>query len=965
MLAHKKPSANQTTTTSNKPSRIALNSFLKTYLIKKDSAGAEIKQTNTRIPDEKNEIWGGKYHIPQDKYKEFLDIYYNEVFVRGKPEHLTECQMEKGPILIDIDLRYDLSIKTKQYKTDNISDLVEVYLETLKTMYQFDHNAVISFYIFEKPNVNCLEEKKITKDGIHIIIGLMADHISQSILRKKIIKQMDDIWKKAELNIKNDWESVFDDGISQGTTNWQLVGSSKPGHETYQLTKIFNATYDSSDTQFGILYQDPSTFNMAKNIHKLSARYCDHYEPFMTNQFINEYNAFQQSASTPKSKKNASSSNLNLFSIESSNNTNILSISNKEQLDAYVQAFLDTIPTDKYYYVEAYQYTMTLPQDYYESGSYSKWFSVGCALRNINNSLFIVWVAFSAQSSNFNYSTISELWDKWQKFDMKNPNGLTLRSIMYWSKRDAPEKFNQVRSNSLDYYIENTLDNRLIEFAVSDKKPSGATDFDIATVLYQLKKDQYVCTSIKGNIWYCYEKHRWKEVDSGSTLRLSISTELRNLYAKKATQITEAISNLPEDDDKKRTFLQKRLEKVMEIYAKLGKTNDKKNIMTESRDMFYDSNFMNTLDTNPYLLCCTNGVWDFKERKFRDGKPEDNISKCTGIEYIPLKKEHEENVSEINDFMDKLFPIQELKDYMWDHLSSTLVGTALNQTFNIYIGGGRNGKSVLVTLMSKTLGEYKGDLPLTAVVTSKRVSVGGLAPEIAALRGIRYAVMQEPKQGDVLNEGILKELTSGFDTIQARIPYQTEPIRFTPQFKLVVCSNVLPEIRAQDHGTWRRIRADPFLSLFTENPVEGDEYKPYQYKLDSTIDEKFDDWKTVFLAMMVERVLKTNGRVVDCEIVLKASNEYKHKQDIISQFIEEKIVKEPGCGILRKAQVKNEFIIWHESNLGTKGPPPKEVFAYLDRLFGPQVNSGWKDVRILYDDATDENVNPDDVEDPL
>jgi phage/plasmid-associated DNA primase len=119
------------------------------------------------------------------------------------------------------------------------------------------------------------------------------------------------------------------------------------------------------------------------------------------------------------------------------------------------------------------------------------------------------------------------------------------------------------------------------------------------------------------------------------------------------------------------------LEKAFEIFTKLGKTNEKKNIMMEARDMFYDPMFMNSLDTNPYLLCCTNGVWDFKEKQFRDGKPEDYISKCTNIEYTPLTKEHAETVAEINDFMDKLFPIQELKDYMWDHLCSTVVGTSL------------------------------------------------------------------------------------------------------------------------------------------------------------------------------------------------------------------------------------------------------------------------------------------------
>ena len=115
---------------------------------------------------------------------------------------------------------------------------------------------------------------------------------------------------------------------------------------------------------------------------------------------------------------------------------------------------------------------------------------------------------------------------------------------------------------------------------------------------------------------------------------------------------------------------------------------------------------------------------------------------------------------------------------------------------------------------------------LLPIVTPKRTSVGGLAPEIAALKGARYVMMQEPKKGDVMNEGILKQLVSGLDAITARIPYHESPVNFYPQFKLGVCTNTLLEIHAQDHGTWRRIRVVPFMSLFTENPVEGDANKP-------------------------------------------------------------------------------------------------------------------------------------------
>ena len=58
--------------------------------------------------------------------------------------------------------------------------------------------------------------------------------------------------------------------------------------------------------------------------------------------------------------------------------------------------------------------------------------------------------------------------------------------------------------------------------------------------------------------------------------------------------------------------------------------------MKECRELFYDKNFNDNLDENPYLMGCSNGVIDFKEKTFRQGRPEDYISQCTNIIYTPL-----------------------------------------------------------------------------------------------------------------------------------------------------------------------------------------------------------------------------------------------------------------------------------------------------------------------------------------
>jgi hypothetical protein len=66
---------------------------------------------------------------------------------------------------------------------------------------------------------------------------------------------------------------------------------------------------------------------------------------------------------------------------------------------------------------------------------------------------------------------------------------------------------------------------------------------------------------------------------------------------------------------------------------------------------------------------------------------------------------------------------------MWDHLASCLIGTNKNQTFHVYHGSGSNGKSLLVDLMSATLGDYKGTVPIT-LVTDARGKIGGTSDEV-------------------------------------------------------------------------------------------------------------------------------------------------------------------------------------------------------------------------------------------
>jgi DNA-directed RNA polymerase alpha subunit len=210
---------------------------------------------------------------------------------------------------------------------------------------------------------------------------------------------------------------------------------------------------------------------------------------------------------------------------------------------------------------------MALPVSYYGEGSYSKWIRVGWALRNFNDRMLVAWLAFSAKSPTFDYSTISDLCDMWLTFKVNAGNGFTERSIMYWAKQDARKEFDEVHMNSVSYAIDRMFDKIKIEVG-EDKKSSAngrCGDFDIAQILHYLYKDQYVCVSIKANIWYQFVKNRWVEIDSGTTLRKAISIELRDLFQEKAQQLFESATHVEPENDK---------HKMMQIKAQKGRGYD-------------------------------------------------------------------------------------------------------------------------------------------------------------------------------------------------------------------------------------------------------------------------------------------------------------------------------------------------------------------------------------------------------
>ena len=913
------------------------------FLSKHNATSLGKTSTHTRIKDEALNIYGGNYSIDKEELPLYYRLYYESVFVKGRKEYLTEAQLKDGtgPLLVDFDFRYDYDVTERQHTIGHIQDVIQLYLEELKELLIFKEKTPFPIFVMEKPHVNRVTEKNMTKDGIHMIFGIQMDHTLQQMLREQIISKLSDIW---ELPLTNDWANVLDEGITKGKTNWQMYGSQKPGNEAYKLSYYMIAEIDPADNEFMTVPKSVKDFDLSKNLHLLSAQYAENVKFDMNPKITEKYNKMLTTKGAKKTTTSGGKGKVNLVLDEEEAGLDIelSDITSLNILNKAVENIMASLKINEQYIKETHDYTQVLPAKYYEPGSHLLNRQVAFALKHTDERLFLSWIMLRSKASDFDYSTIPKLYNDWKYHFNKKPDGMTRKSIMYWAKQDAFEAYEKVKRSTINSYIEETI------FEVGD--------WDYAMVLFHMFKDRYVCSSITNKTWYVFNNHRWEQ-DEGMTLRMAISKDLFQLYSDKQAEYLSDMQSFKENEDH-HEIVQKKIKKIAEICIKLKKTGDKNNIMREAMEIFFDKNFVRNMDANPYLMCFTNGVVDFKTKTFRHGYPQDYITKTTGIPYIALNSEiNSSTINELCTFMEQLFPEKDLCRYMWDHLAATLIGIKKEHAFNIYRGSGSNGKSILTELMSQSLGDYKGTVPIT-LVTEKRNAIGGTSSEIIQLKGVRYAVMQEPSKDAVINEGIMKELTGG-DPIQARALFCSSEI-FIPQFSLVVCTNALFEVRGGDDGTWRRMKLVDFISKFVSEGEHHTDDTKHIFTKDKGLKEKLPSWAIVFMSMLVKRAFETDGEVVDCEEVKAASNKYRQSQDCIAGFIADNIEKVPGAHLGKKI-LNSVFKEWFQLNhSGRKIPKLMELEEAMDKRFDKKTNKSgakeWLDIKIKSDDGDDDDV---------
>ena len=280
---------------------------------------------------------------------------------------------------------------------------------------------------------------------------------------------------------------------------------------------------------------------------------------------------------------------------------------------------------------------------------------------------------------------------------------------------------------------------------------------------------------------------------------------------------------------------------------------------------------INDMDQNPNLLNTPGGTYDLagglSGRKDHD--PEDLITKITECgpgtngETLWL------------DALDLFFSgNQELIEYVQNVVGMAAVGKVYQEHLIIAYGDGANGKSTFWNTIARVLGSYSGKISAEALAVGNKRNV---KPEMAELKGKRLIIASEMEEGMRLNTATVKQLCST-DPIRAEKKFE-KPFDFIPTHTLVLYTNHLPRVGANDDGIWRRLIVIPFQAKITGKS----DIKNYA-------DYLFDNAGPAIMSWIIEGAKAAIAKEFKWslpQVVEDSINEYREQNDWFSQFLED------------------------------------------------------------------------------
>ncbi|MFJ9105643.1 phage/plasmid primase, P4 family [Streptomyces sp. NPDC102405] len=324
------------------------------------------------------------------------------------------------------------------------------------------------------------------------------------------------------------------------------------------------------------------------------------------------------------------------------------------------------------------------------------------------------------------------------------------------------------------------------------------------------------------------------------------------------------------------------------------------------------------LDADPYALCTPQGIVDLRTGLLTAPDPNKDFhsrSTTVGPQQMPITRWIRFLTDTFGDD-----PVgREMIDYLQLLLGYSITGDVGAQILPFLWGKGKNGKSVLLDVLMKLLGDYADAAPPGFLMAKP---FEGHPTDLAELHGRRVYVCSEIKPDDKFDEARVKLLTGG-DRIKARRMRQ-DPFSFEPTHKLWLLGNHKPEVGTGGFAFWRRRRLIPFERIVSDDR-----------KIDNLADLLVMEEGPGILAWLIEgarRYLGGDRDLTGPERVRIATSAYAETEDNAGRFYAECCRLGPDLRAEQTA-LYNVYMAWCQ-NEGVKVVSSRAFAARTRELVG-------------------------------
>ena len=314
--------------------------------------------------------------------------------------------------------------------------------------------------------------------------------------------------------------------------------------------------------------------------------------------------------------------------------------------------------------------------------------------------------------------------------------------------------------------------------------------------------------------WLQFDNHRWRTVKCHDVDALFGSMSVRLME-----QLARWLKSLEADIDLQaatvvtsKTAVKERYKQVLKGLAYCKKHRNQQNVLEMLKtklfhDVGEDGTGMpcnTTLDSDPNLLGCDNGILDLKTGELRPGRVDDWVSSSVGYRFETTQ----EGTAFVEQTMQQIFPEEEERKFIQRYAGYCLLGNHPEKHYLLLTDmpgrrSGHNAKTTINKAIRFALGpnySCEGN-SASLYVSANQKDEDACTPGRMRYKGMRFASFEELDPKRRLDTTRLKNLHGGRAVEVARDAYgkNAEEWEWTAKFLITFNIANLPEINSEDH----------------------------------------------------------------------------------------------------------------------------------------------------------------------